>query len=143
MESHFLKQNSVRFTRWSRKPYAIFLSLKVCVTIGRLRKSVADSSLCKTGKLGLFLYCTRKTPMCPFMEEERNSGPPLPFPMQKAFCTSSFLLPISQKVITFAEVGQGIFMLIVESKSIFRKGTNGSVPPFRSFLVYTLNIICV
>lgn len=35
------------FRRWSRKAYAIFVSLGLCVTIGRLNIQVADSSLSK------------------------------------------------------------------------------------------------
>mgnify|MGYP007010752613 CR=1 FL=1 len=38
---------TIRFRRWSRKAYAAFASIGRCVTIGCLRKSVADSSLSK------------------------------------------------------------------------------------------------
>ncbi len=37
----------IRFRRWSRKKYAAFVSMGRCVTIGCLRKNVADSSLSK------------------------------------------------------------------------------------------------
>ncbi len=37
----------IRFRRWSRKAYAAFASIGRCVTIGCLRKGVADSSLSK------------------------------------------------------------------------------------------------
>ena len=39
--------SALRFRRWSRKRYAAFASIGRCVTIGCLRKSVADSSLSK------------------------------------------------------------------------------------------------
>ena len=38
---------TIRFRRWSRKSYAAFASIGRCVTIGCLRKNVADSSLRK------------------------------------------------------------------------------------------------
>ena len=37
----------IRFRRWSRKKYAVFYSLGKCVTIGNLRKEIADASLGK------------------------------------------------------------------------------------------------
>ena len=37
----------MRFRRWSRKAYASFASIGRCVTIGRLRKNIANSSLRK------------------------------------------------------------------------------------------------
>ncbi|MDR2968387.1 MAG: hypothetical protein LBV32_02130 [Tannerellaceae bacterium] len=37
----------IRFRRWSRKGYAMFCSLGRCVTIGALKKGVADASLKK------------------------------------------------------------------------------------------------
>ena len=39
--------HTIRFRRWSRKAYAAFASIGRCVTIGCLRKNVADSSLRK------------------------------------------------------------------------------------------------
>lgn len=42
----------IRFRRWSRKSYAAFASIGRCVTIGCLRKSVADSSLSKQRAAG-------------------------------------------------------------------------------------------
>lgn len=38
---------AVRFRRWSRKAYAVFVSVKAYVTIGCLRTGTADSSLSK------------------------------------------------------------------------------------------------
>lgn len=43
---------SIRFRRWSRKAYAAFASLGKYVTIGSLRKSVADRSLSKQKATG-------------------------------------------------------------------------------------------
>ena len=40
-------RHTIRFRRWSRKAYAAFASIGRCVTIGCLRKNVADSSLRK------------------------------------------------------------------------------------------------
>lgn len=42
----------IRFRRWTRKEYAVFSSLGRCVTIGTLRKKVADASL-KKQKAGI------------------------------------------------------------------------------------------
>ena len=47
MRKKFIKKNSLRFRRWSHKSYAAFASIGQAVTIGCLRKSVADSSLRK------------------------------------------------------------------------------------------------
>lgn len=40
-------RRTLRFRRWSRKRYAAFASMGRCVTIGCLRKNVADCSLSK------------------------------------------------------------------------------------------------
>lgn len=40
-------RRNVRFRQWSRKAYAVFASLGVCVTIGQLRKNVTERALCK------------------------------------------------------------------------------------------------
>lgn len=37
----------VRFRQWSRKGYAAFASIGICVTIGRLRKNVTERALRK------------------------------------------------------------------------------------------------
>lgn len=44
---------TIRFRCWSRKAYAAFASIGRCVTIGCLRKSVADSSLSKQKAAGI------------------------------------------------------------------------------------------
>lgn len=45
-------RHTLRFRRWSRKAYAAFASIGRCVSIGCLRKSVADSSLSKQKAAG-------------------------------------------------------------------------------------------
>lgn len=45
-------RHTIRFRRWSRKAYATFASIGRCVTIGFLRKNVADSSLNKQKTTG-------------------------------------------------------------------------------------------
>lgn len=45
-------KHTIRFRRWSRKAYATFASIGRCVTIGFLRKNVADSSLNKQKTTG-------------------------------------------------------------------------------------------
>lgn len=45
--------HTIRFRRWSRKAYAAFASIGRCITIGYLRKSVADSSLSKQKAAGI------------------------------------------------------------------------------------------
>lgn len=41
-------KSSLRFRRWSRANYAIFVSLGVCVSIGFLSNSIAEKSVSKT-----------------------------------------------------------------------------------------------
>ena len=41
------KAGSVRFRRWSRKGYAVFVSLHYAVTIGHVCRSIADAALSK------------------------------------------------------------------------------------------------
>lgn len=45
MKQLHLDKHVIRFRRWSRKQYAVFCSLGKCVTIGNLKKAVADVSL--------------------------------------------------------------------------------------------------
>ncbi len=40
-------KHTIRFRYWNRKKYAIFYSLGKCVTIGNLKKEIADVSLGK------------------------------------------------------------------------------------------------
>ena len=41
------KAYSIRFRRWSRKGYAVFMSLHKAVTIGHVCRSIADAALSK------------------------------------------------------------------------------------------------
>lgn len=41
------KAGSIRFRRWSRKGYAVFVSLRIVVTIGHVCRSIADAALGK------------------------------------------------------------------------------------------------
>ena len=47
MKKKFISKTSLRFRRWSHKSYAAFASIGRNITIGRLSKGVADSSLRK------------------------------------------------------------------------------------------------
>ncbi|WP_373732186.1 hypothetical protein [Bacteroides heparinolyticus] len=48
--------STIRFRRWSRKSYAAFACIGRCVTIGYLRKDVADCSLAKQKVTGAATY---------------------------------------------------------------------------------------
>lgn len=53
----------IRFRRWSRKGYAMFCSLGKCVTIGNLKKGIADASLNKQANTCVAF-------VCPFARED-------------------------------------------------------------------------
>lgn len=57
----------IRFRRWSRKGYAMFCSLGKCVTIGSLKKGIADISLGKQTNI-----CTAFSVCFPLQED--NTG---------------------------------------------------------------------
>lgn len=65
MEKSTHIKHTIRFRRWSRKAYATFASIGRYVTIGFLRKSIADSSLGKqkTKKTAGHTICS--TEVCP------------------------------------------------------------------------------
>lgn len=67
---------TIRFRRWSRKAYAAFASIGRCVTIGCLRKSVADSSLSKQKTAGTAGHagCGEESTW----KEKRKEGKPTP-----------------------------------------------------------------
>ena len=44
-------KHTIRFRRWSRKAYAMFASIGKCVTIGNVKKGIADASLGKQGNI--------------------------------------------------------------------------------------------
>lgn len=58
----------VRFRCWSRKGYAMFASLGKCVTIGNLRKGVADVSLGKQVQV-----CTLPSTSILFLEDDSEA----------------------------------------------------------------------
>ena len=58
----------VRFRCWSRKGYAMFASLGKCVTIGNLRKRVADVSLGKQVQV-----CTLPSTSILFLEDDSEA----------------------------------------------------------------------
>lgn len=55
----------LRFRRWSRKAYAVFCSLGKCVTIGTLKKGIADVSLGKQANV-----CTSGAVCLPVVEDK-------------------------------------------------------------------------
>lgn len=61
MEITIPSTSIIRFRRWSRKAYAAFASIGRCVTIGCLRKNVADRSLSKQKTAGTSGYAKCST----------------------------------------------------------------------------------
>lgn len=57
-------KHMIRFRRWSRKGYAMFYSLGKCVTIGNLKKGIADVSLGKQANV-----CTSFSVCLPVQED--------------------------------------------------------------------------
>ena len=46
-KERYISHSFIRFRQWSRKAYAIFATLGLCVTIGQLRKNITECALCK------------------------------------------------------------------------------------------------
>lgn len=46
---------SIRFRRWSRKPYAIFMGLKKNISIGTLTKGIIEKALPKNNTLEIIV----------------------------------------------------------------------------------------
>ncbi len=46
-ETNYIEKKRLVFKRWSRKSYAVFVSLKKEISIGRLTKSIVEKSLIK------------------------------------------------------------------------------------------------
>lgn len=65
MKQLCLNKHTIRFRRWSRKGYAMFYSLGKCVTIGNLKKGIADVSLGKQANI-----CTSFSVCQPLQEED-------------------------------------------------------------------------
>ncbi len=59
MKKDFQQRKTARFRYWTRKGYAAFSSLGLCVTIGQLRKNVTERSLKKQNGLSLLLPTDR------------------------------------------------------------------------------------
>lgn len=51
MKKTFSNKQTIRFRKWSRKAYAMFASVGKCVTIGNVKKGIADASLGKQGNI--------------------------------------------------------------------------------------------
>lgn len=65
MKQFCLNKHTIRFRRWSRKGYAMFYSLGKCVTIGNLKKGIADVSLGKQANV-----CTSFSVCLPLVQED-------------------------------------------------------------------------
>lgn len=72
--SFYLKKE-ISFRCWSRKAYAVFASLGVCVTIGHLNIHVADSSLSKLKGKTSILPDVKEDSFLGDTEEEPDTGP--------------------------------------------------------------------
>jgi hypothetical protein len=46
-KQNYIAQQSFRFSRWSRSGYAVFRSLSLCVTIGKLDSDICEKAFCK------------------------------------------------------------------------------------------------
>lgn len=80
MEKSTHIKHTIRFRRWSRKAYATFASIGRCVTIGFLRKSIADSSLGKQKTketAGHTICCTEVCPQKNSEEWETDTVGPM------------------------------------------------------------------
>lgn len=49
-KQNIVRDSNIRFSRWCRKGYAIFCSIKRCVTIAVLPEEIADCSVAKSKK---------------------------------------------------------------------------------------------
>ena len=50
-----IKRASLRFIRWSRKPFAVFVGIKKNISIGVLAKGIVDRLLPKTNTLEIIV----------------------------------------------------------------------------------------
>lgn len=67
MKQWYSNKQVIRFRRWSRKGYAMFCSLGKCVTIGNLKKGIADMSLGKQANV-----CTSFSVCLPLQEDNAD-----------------------------------------------------------------------
>lgn len=102
---HKLYQNKqmTRFRRWCRKAYAMFCSLGKCVTIGNLKKGIADVSLEKQPNV-----CTSFS-VCKFEEKEEKGDDDKPGEMQSLF--ESMIKLFLFQPLQVLEAGLRIFLL--------------------------------
>lgn len=102
---HKLYQNKqmTRFRRWCRKAYAMFCSLGKCVTIGNLKKGIADVSLEKQPNV-----CTSFS-VCKFEEKEEKGDDDKPGEMQSFF--ESMIKLFLFQPLQVLEAGLRIFLL--------------------------------
>ena len=70
----FLRRQSLRFRRLSRKSYAAFCSMHREVTIGRVRGAVANLELLKAGKAAILAVALLMTPDAFALEEPDDPG---------------------------------------------------------------------
>lgn len=82
----------LRFRRWSRKSYAMFLSMGKCVTIGYLKKSVIEASLNKQQAPISYTY-TNQEDLNTSAEEESGSSPDI---LQTSFLIAMLLQCLSK-----------------------------------------------
>ena len=66
-KERYISHSFIRFRQWSRKAYAIFATLGLCVTIGQLRKNITECALCK-----------QQTPHTTGLDPQRETEDPEP-----------------------------------------------------------------
>ncbi|MEG0519516.1 MAG: hypothetical protein RR555_11750 [Bacteroidales bacterium] len=54
-KNHKPTATHIRFRRWSRKPYAVFMGIKKNISIGTLAKGIVDKLLPKTNTLEIIV----------------------------------------------------------------------------------------
>lgn len=72
-KGRYISHSFIRFRQWSRKSYAIFASLGLCVTIGQLRKNITECALCKQKALHTKETDLQHESNTSFQEENRES----------------------------------------------------------------------
>ena len=77
MNRNYQQKRTVRFRYWTRKGYAAFSSLGLCVTIGQLRKNVTEQSLTKQVGCNLLLPTNATAEDSQIDPKERETLPAL------------------------------------------------------------------
>lgn len=88
----------IRFRQWSRKGYAIFASLDVCTTIGRLRKNVTERALRKQAAPDATLSLRNRP-------QEQETDADTPYGQREAALSLACLLPQTENRICVAGAG--------------------------------------